>query len=222
MTTTARSATSVQLYWLPLGAGGHSVRWNGRIFEWIVARCEHRAPCALYHTAIEVRIGPDRHVIEMAPVWVEPGDHGAVLSGPVGSRWLGRSRLFQYEVRRWRNGLIPDVEEAVDSPQCIGRSRARAQQLLDLVPAVPRLTWGRDELRVGDMWNSNSMVAWLLARSGHEVGRIEPPARGRAPGWRAGVELAARQIASDPTVAEARSARTPGREPNRTMRRRTS
>lgn len=24
----------IELSWLPLGAGGHSVRWNGRIFEW--------------------------------------------------------------------------------------------------------------------------------------------------------------------------------------------
>lgn len=24
---------SIDLYWLPLGAGGHSVRWNGRLYE---------------------------------------------------------------------------------------------------------------------------------------------------------------------------------------------
>jgi hypothetical protein len=196
MTTTESSAATVKLYWLPLGAGGHSVRWNGRIFEWIAARRGHRAPCALYHSALEVRIGPNRHVIEMAPVWAGPGDHGAVVVGPVGARWLGRSRLFQYEVRRWRDGSIPDAEEAVDSPQCIGRSQVRAQKLLDLVPVVPGLTWGRDELRVGDMWNCNSVVSWLLARSGHEISSIEPPERGRAPGWQAGLVLAARQTGS--------------------------
>ena len=27
--------------------------------------------------------------------------------------WLGRSRFFRYEVRRWRGGVIPDVSEAV-------------------------------------------------------------------------------------------------------------
>jgi hypothetical protein len=32
----------VNLYWLPLGAGGHSVRLNGRVFEWFAARFEHR------------------------------------------------------------------------------------------------------------------------------------------------------------------------------------
>jgi hypothetical protein len=25
--------TTIDLYWLPLGASGHSVRWNGRVFE---------------------------------------------------------------------------------------------------------------------------------------------------------------------------------------------
>jgi len=195
MEPTGPSAAGVVLFWLPLGAGGHSVRWNGRIYEALAARREHRPPCALYHSALEVRIGPDRHVIEMAPVWAGAGDHGAMLVGPVGSRWLGRSRLFQYEVRRWCDGLIPDVDEAV-SIQSVGDDRDRAQRLLELVPQVPALTWGRDELRAGDMWNSNSLVSWLLARSGHEVSTIAPPEQGRAPGWQAGLVLAAREAGS--------------------------
>ena len=44
------------------------------------------------------------------------------------------------------------------------------------------LGWGRDELHAGEMWNSNSLIAWLLARSGHHPDAIEMPARGRAPG----------------------------------------
>ncbi|MDO9379009.1 MAG: hypothetical protein Q7T56_09170 [Nocardioidaceae bacterium] len=32
--------TGVDLYWLPLGAGGHVVAWNGRVFEALVARRE--------------------------------------------------------------------------------------------------------------------------------------------------------------------------------------
>jgi hypothetical protein len=184
---------AVTLYWLPLGAGGRSVRWNGRIFELLAARREDRIPQALFHSALEVRIGPDRYVIEMAPVWAATGDHGVVKVGPVAARWLGRSRLFRYEVRRWRDGLIPDIDEAVGSPQCIGRSPAGAQRLLDLVPQVPGLIWGRDELGAGDMWNSNSLVSWLLARSGHDMHNIQPPELGRAPGWQAGLVLAARQ-----------------------------
>lgn len=32
------SAAAVDLYWLPLGAGGHSVRINGLVFEAVVSR----------------------------------------------------------------------------------------------------------------------------------------------------------------------------------------
>ncbi len=90
----------VDLYWLPLGAGGRCVRLNGRIFEALVARHEHRRAVDLYHSALEVRLGPDRWVIEMAPVWNTPEpERGVVAEGPVGLRWLGRSRWFRYEVR---------------------------------------------------------------------------------------------------------------------------
>ena len=30
--------SAVDLYWLPLGAGGHSVRLNGRVFEAVASR----------------------------------------------------------------------------------------------------------------------------------------------------------------------------------------
>jgi hypothetical protein len=42
------------------------------------------------------------------------------------------------------------------------------------------------------MWNSNSVVSWLLTASGLDVDAIRPPARGRAPGWAAGVVAARR------------------------------
>ena len=34
-----------------------------------------------------------------------------------GAAALGRFELFRYEIRRWRGGRIPDIAEAVDSPQ---------------------------------------------------------------------------------------------------------
>ena len=43
-------------------------------------------------------------------------ERGVVAEGPVGSRWAGRLRIFRYEVRCWRGGIIPDVDEAVESP----------------------------------------------------------------------------------------------------------
>ena len=42
MTQTTGTA-AVDLYWLPLGAGGQSVRLNGRVFEAVAARLKHRS-----------------------------------------------------------------------------------------------------------------------------------------------------------------------------------
>src|ERR1700710_1471228 len=100
----------VLVYWLPLGAGGRSVRWNGRVFEALVAHHQRRPVRDLYHSALEVCVGGERYVIEMTPVWGGANvDRGVVRRGAVGTRWLGRSAAFRYEVRRWRDGVIPDV-----------------------------------------------------------------------------------------------------------------
>jgi hypothetical protein len=90
--------------------------------------------------------------------------------------------------------------------------------MLALVAAVPRPVWGRDGLQAGEMWNSNSMIAWLVASSGLETGDVRPPARGRAPGWDAGLEVArrgntaSRAHANPPHPLPARSA-LPGHGP---------
>jgi hypothetical protein len=42
------------------------------------------------------------------------------------------------------------------------------------------------------MWNSNSIVAWLVARAGLDADAIVPPMGGRAPGWNAGLLVARR------------------------------
>ena len=190
---TAEPGPGIDLYWLPLGAGGHSVRLNGRVFEAVAARLDQRLPCDLYHSALEVRVPDGRFVVEMAPI---PDGHGArrgvVSEGPVGARLAGRFRIFRYEVRRWCGGIIPDADEAVESPQRLTNDLAPAQQVLDLVPRAPTPVWGRDELQAGEMWNSNSLIAWLIARSGLATERIRAPAGGRAPGWYAGLVLAGR------------------------------
>ena len=210
-------AASVVLYWLPLGDGGRSVRWNGRAFEVLAARHAHRAVRDLYHSALEVHLGPDRFVIEMTPAWGGHGaDRGVVAQGPVGSSRLEGFALFRYEVRRWHNGVITDVAEAVASPVRVGADATLARRLLELVPSVPVPTWGRDEMHTGDMWNSNSLTAWLLARSGHDMDAVQPPAHGRAPGWHAGLVAAARQRGSDGQIedpARNAAARVSGQRP---------
>jgi hypothetical protein len=191
----ADSRFGVDLYWLPLGAGGRFVRLNGRIYEAVVARLDKRPSSALYHSALVVTVPAGRFVVEQA--WPIPDENGAlrgvVAEGPVGTRAARTLRMFRYEIRRWRDGVIPDVDEAVDSPQRLTSDVALAERVLEIVPRVPTPVWGRDELGAGEMWNSNSLTSWLVARSGLDAESVQPPPGGRAPGWRAGLVAAGRQ-----------------------------
>jgi hypothetical protein len=205
-------STGIDLYWLPLGAGGHSVRWNGRVFEWLAARLDRRDRCDLYHSALQVYVPEARFVIEQAPVWREEAERGVVAEGVVGVRALARLPLFRYEIRCWREGLIPDLDEAVESPQRLSDDPDCARRLLELVPEVPTPVWGRDELRAGEMWNSNSTISWLIARSGLDVESIPLPRGGRAPGWHAGVVIAHRQQGDAAHAGLAAEGARPGAE----------
>ncbi len=190
------SAPGVDLFWIPLGAGGHIVHWNGKIYEAIKAFVERRPRRALYHTALQVNVPDGRFVIESAPIPDHSGrERGVVAEGPVGARWAGRFRLFRYEIRRWCGGSIPDANAAVGGPIRVVRDAALAQRVIDLVPSVPTPVWGRDELDTGDMWNSNALTSWLLERAGLDTRQIQPPLGGRAPGWKAGLVVARRQAA---------------------------
>ena len=185
---------AVDLYWLPLGAGGHFVRLNGRLYEALAARLQRRPAYDLYHSALQVNVPEGTFVIEQTPVHDWSGkDRGVVADGAVGTLWAGRFRIFRYEIRLWRGGHIPDVAEAVDSPRRLTNDEARARRVLDAVPQVPTPVWGRDELAAGEMWNSNSVIAWTLARSEIDTESIQPPAGGRAPGWQAGLVVARRR-----------------------------
>src|SRR2546421_12402495 len=84
------SRAGIDLYWLPLGAGGHSVRWNGRVYEAVSALVERRAASALYHSAVVVSLPPDTWVIEMTPVWaVSGGGRGGGAERAGAGRWAG-------------------------------------------------------------------------------------------------------------------------------------
>jgi hypothetical protein len=105
-------------------------------------------------------------------------------------------------VRRPRHQARPrGSERGVVAEGPVGASWAGR---LRIIPQMTQLVWGRDELGAGEMWNSNSMISWLIARTGLDVDSIKPPAWGRAPGWSAGVVLAAR----DSAVGSRRASRT--------------
>lgn len=202
----------IELYWLPLGARGNFVRLNGRVYEAITALLERRPACDLYHCALQVFVPEGRYTIEMTPIRKSDGpERGVVGEGPVGARWAGRWPIFRYELRCWLNGVIPDKGEAVDSPVVLTGDAAASRRLLELVPRVPLLVWGRDEIDAGDMWNSNSMMSWLIARTGLDVAAIQPPAGGRAPGWNAGLVLAARGTTTPHAGPNASNQKRPAR-----------
>jgi hypothetical protein len=187
----------VDLYWIPLGADAHVVRISGKLFEALAALVERRRRCDLYHSALEVRVPEGRFVIEQAPVPDRDGERrGVVAEGPVGLSWLGRFRIFRYEIRRWRSGQIPDVRQAVASPVAVTDDVTSARRVLELLPSIPTPVWGRDRSRTGEMWNSNSVVSWVLTRAGVDVASVRPPSGGRAPGWHAGMVIAARAVAT--------------------------
>jgi len=185
----------VALLWIPLGAGATVpvVHWNGLAFEALAARRAKRPRQPLFHAALEVGGTDGGYVVEMTPAWgAGHTGEGAVATGPVGLRVLGRSRMFRYEVHCWRDGVIPDRSYAVGGPQQLSDDVAVADRIISVVPRFPARVWGRDELGTGDMWNSNSLVAWLLVMSGISTEGLAPPGGGRAPGWTAGLVVARR------------------------------
>lgn len=93
---------ATDLYWLPLGAGGHRVRLNGIVFETVAATLQRRPRADLYHAALEATTLEGCWVIEQAPAWRDGAERGVVAEGAVGPRAAGRLCLFRYEVRCWR------------------------------------------------------------------------------------------------------------------------
>jgi hypothetical protein len=187
----AGSTSSVELFWIPLGAGNHVVRLNGIAYEAIVAARQRRPRARLLHSALVVRLPGQRYTVEMTPVPdADPAARGVVRRGPVALRSLGRWRLFRYEVRCWPGGVVPDLGHAVASPVLVADDGDTARRVLELLPTVPALVWGRDEARTGEMWTCNSIISWALTVAGIDVAALPLPPAARAPGWDAGRRLA--------------------------------
>ena len=118
---------------------------------------------------------------------------------PSGAGWLGRFRLFRYEVRCWRGGhRSPTSRFAVGGPRRLTTDPDPVRRLLALVVTVPTPVW---DLK----WNSNSVIAWLLDAAGLPTDALEPPPGGRAPGWSEGL-AAARTTAAAGSSAHSRRA----------------
>ena len=199
------AGSSVDLYWIPLGAGHHSVRLNGIVYEATKAKLENRQRYALCHSVLHLQFSHGSYWVEMTPVPDGFGRRrGVVAEGPVGFSALGRFRPFRYEIRRWRDGIVPDLDFAMGPAIRVTTDHAQTAAVLECLPRVPRLTWGRDESRCGEMWSCNSVISWALTTAGVPIDDVPVPPRSRAPGWSAGIALARRESTS-------------GSHPNRTL-----
>jgi hypothetical protein len=53
--------------------------------------------------------------------------------------------------------IIEITQPAALDAQRLSNDKPQVTRLLNNLPSAPPLTWGRDELRSGDLWNSNSL-----------------------------------------------------------------
>lgn len=184
---------TVVLWWIPVGAGSAISPHTSRAWERIDAALHRRPAQQLLHAGLEITAASGEvTVIEMAPAWQMPRHtpRGVVAQGPVGASGLGRWRAFRYEVRCWRGGSIPDTQWAVSSVPVTCPDPAGLERLTHEVAQVPRHVWGRHMHGVADMWNSNSLIAWLLTTCGVDATDLGPPVGSRAPGWDVGIVCA--------------------------------
>lgn len=187
-------AAALDLYWIPLGAGARVVQTSGKLYEAAIALARHRPRRPLFHSALIASVPEGRYFMEMTPIPRHGTgvDRGVVGEGAVGSRLLGRFRVFRYELRRWMDGDIADLGYAVASPVRISSDEDAVRRVLELMPLVPTPVWGRDEYGAGEMWNSNSVISWMLSQAQLVDAAGAPPNNGRAPGWDAGLTVASR------------------------------
>lgn len=174
------------MWWLHVGAGGHVARRTSAWWERATAARQHRPPQVLVHAVLEVEDDDGVVAVDMGPTWGKEAAAArrVLMVGPVGSPALGWCPFFRYELRVVPSGV--DESAVVASSARVSLPAG----VLDDLAHVPGYTWGRDEAAVGDMWTSNSVVAWLLARAG--VNEVAPPPGHRAPGWAAGTVVARR------------------------------
>jgi len=103
MTPAAGAQTATDTLSAPLASGHWPMRGSNSYQQPSTVSGEAQVPSSWRTTGVTT-------AVEMAPVWTTRGDRGVVSEGPVGAAFLGRSRLFRYEVRCWHGGSIPDLQ----------------------------------------------------------------------------------------------------------------
>jgi hypothetical protein len=187
-------AAFVELYWLPVGAGTSRFQQASlRLWEAIEAARARRPRQKLVHAALKIAAEDGiPHTLELMPAFVR-ADASPLITGPVGIRPAGRLRLFRYQFLCLRADRLPDEDFAFAAPVLLSEDPAAAARVLDLGHRVPRYTWGRRVPGTSEMWTSDSVVSWLLARAAltDPLAPLLPPPGTRAPGWQAGFQVIA-------------------------------
>lgn len=192
-TGSTRTSATVDLYWMPVGAGTSRLQQASlRLWEAFEAARARRPRARLVHCALKLR--PDNtqvFTLELTPAFIG-ADVPPLATGPVGFHGADRFRLFRYQLRCLSGDALPDEQWAIGSPIPLSRDPHIARRILDLARDVPAHTWGRRVPGTNEMWTSDSIIAWLLARAGLDLSTIAPPEGCRAAGWFSGIELARR------------------------------
>jgi hypothetical protein len=70
---------------------------------------QRRPTCDLYHSGLDVFVPEGRYTIERTQASAGGEKRGVVGIGSIGAKWLAaRIYMFRYELRRWRDGVIPE------------------------------------------------------------------------------------------------------------------
>lgn len=181
----------VKLIWVPV-VGGASV---DDILEFIAKfYIDNPDGKTLFHSALEIQLPEggecNRYIIELTES-VSDKAESAKVGETVQHNIFGP---FGYTIRLYRNGQEEDHERS--KPRILLTNDCGiASNIVAFVKAqeIPDLDYGKKigtRSGAADRWTSNSVVAWLLQRTGLNPGGIFPPDGGIAPGWDAGSSYA--------------------------------
>lgn len=178
---------TLDLYWLPVGAGTHFQRASLAVYESFAAALARRPRSILCHAALKGNVGERPFTIELTPVPAVQ-DVRPAMAGAVGSSLAARLRIFRYQLVCRESDALPDEQWRIGHPQRLSSDATAIQHLLALARTVPAHTWGRRVRGTSEMWTSNSAVSWLLLKAAIPLEGVAIPDGATAPGWQAGID----------------------------------
>ena len=181
--------STVELFWLPVGAGTHFQRASLVAYDWCLSHIARRPRAAFVHAALKVKLEGRTFTLELMPVPAHQ-NVAPLLTGPVGISIAGRLRLFRYQLVCRETDSLPDEGWAINSPVLLSTDAAFGKRLMALAPLVPANVWvaGRPApRRCGHLIRPSR---WLLHRTGLDAAALQRPPGTQAPGWAAGIQVA--------------------------------